>query len=120
MPGDLSPFSELKRIGANVYLEYFADNFEIKRFYPVKPLELCKTQEEYELGIKKAYEILHKNIELASENGKAVPFLFPAVRTAKQPLLVRTDFMTDFNFLVSSPKIPRLRIPKLLMPFVKS
>ena len=44
LPGDLSPFSELKRIGANVYLEYFADNFEIKRFYPVKPLELCKTQ----------------------------------------------------------------------------
>ena len=68
LPGDLSPFKELKRIGANVYLKMAADReFSVNRFYPVRPLDIRTTEEEYEEGIKQAAEILHKNIELASK-----------------------------------------------------
>lgn len=98
LPGDLSPFSELKRIGANVYLEYFADNFEIKRFYPVKPLELCKTQEEYELGIKKAYEILHKNIELASEKWESCAISLSGGTDSKTTLACANGLYDRFQF----------------------
>lgn len=67
LPGDLSPFTELKRMGANVYLNCDENrNMTVHRFYPVRPLAECKTEEEYEKGVKKAYDILHKNIELIS------------------------------------------------------
>jgi len=68
LPGDLSPFIELKRSGANVYVSCDeSKNFNITRFYPVRPLNMCKTEEDYEKGIEQAYKILHKNIELASK-----------------------------------------------------
>ena len=67
LPGDLSPFKELKRIGANVYICCDQNrNFTVNRFYPTRPLDIKTTEEEYEKGIEQAYEILHKNIELAS------------------------------------------------------
>lgn len=67
LPGDLSPFKELKRIGANVYISLdMNENFSVNRFYPVRPLDIKTTEEEYRLGIEQAYKILHKNIELAS------------------------------------------------------
>ncbi|MBO5944149.1 MAG: 7-cyano-7-deazaguanine synthase [Clostridia bacterium] len=68
LPGDCSPFKELKRIGANVYLDCGEDkHFTINRFYPVRPLKMTETEEEYNNGIEQAYKILHKNIELASK-----------------------------------------------------
>ncbi|MBQ2687947.1 MAG: hypothetical protein IJF52_04890 [Clostridia bacterium] len=68
LPGDLSPFKELKRIGANVYLKYNEDKkVTIHRFYPTKPLDFCKTENEYNERIEEAYKILHKNIELCSK-----------------------------------------------------
>lgn len=68
LPGDLSPFKELKRSGANVYVTCDeSKSFNITRFYPTRALEMCKTEEDYEKGIEKAYKILHKNIELASK-----------------------------------------------------
>lgn len=67
LPGDLSPFKELKRIGANVYIKLNKSaEFSVHRFYPVRPLVKCETEEDYEKGIQQAYNILHKNIELAS------------------------------------------------------
>ena len=65
LPGDLSPFAELKRIGANVYVEYINGSFNIIRFYPTRALSMRETEEEYENGIKEAHRILNKNIELA-------------------------------------------------------
>ena len=66
LPGDLSPYKELLRIGANVYLNCDEQKqFTVHRFYPVRPLQMCQTEEDYEKGIQEAYSILHKNIGLA-------------------------------------------------------
>ncbi len=68
LPGDLSPYKELKRIGANVCLICDENNaMSIKRFYPLCEHYECKTKEEYEKGIKEAYRILNKNLELISK-----------------------------------------------------
>ncbi len=69
LPGDLSPYPELKRIGANVYIKYKNEEqkFSVHRFYPTMPHPEFKTDEEYLEGIKKAHYILNKNIELASK-----------------------------------------------------
>lgn len=68
LPGDISPFAPLKRIGANVYLHCDAQkNLTVHRFYPVRPLTMCETEEEYQKQIDEAYSILNKNIELATK-----------------------------------------------------
>lgn len=66
LPGDLSPYSELKRIGANVYLKYNS-KFSVHRFYPTMPHPEFVTDDEYKEGIEKAHYIINKNIELASK-----------------------------------------------------
>lgn len=68
LPGDISPFAPLKRIGANIYLQCDAQkNLTVHRFYPVRPLTMCETKEEYQKQIDEAYSILNKNIELATK-----------------------------------------------------
>ncbi len=67
LPGDLSPFAELKRIGANVYLKYAEDGkvFSVHRFYPTMPHPEVNTDEAYDATVKEVHRILNKNIELA-------------------------------------------------------
>lgn len=68
LPGDLSPFSEIKRIGANVYLWCDEENsMTVRRFYPTRPLQMCKTEEECDEAVREACRIMHKNIELATK-----------------------------------------------------
>lgn len=66
LPGDLTPFAELKRIVPNQ--EYVYDTVSAKtthrRFYPLEDLSECKTDAEYQYVIKSAADILKNNMEL--------------------------------------------------------
>ena len=71
LPGDLSPFVEFKRLGANSYLICTSNHeFEISRFYPVCPHPECKTEDQYQQYIEDAFKILHNGIELISRKWK--------------------------------------------------
>ena len=52
LPGNITPYDELKRLGANTYADYDGQ-FEIKRFYPTKPHLEFVTDEEKAENIKK-------------------------------------------------------------------
>ncbi|MBG9544831.1 hypothetical protein ABE29_19300 [Cytobacillus firmus] len=69
LPGNITPFKELKRLGGNTYLELKSD-FKIKRFYPVQPIDEIKTEKQFDRGIEKLTNILNRNIELASRKWK--------------------------------------------------
>ena len=66
LPADMTPFEQVKRIVPNISYAYDGNNKVVshKRFYPLKKLPECKTQEEYETVIKEAADILKKNMEL--------------------------------------------------------
>lgn len=66
LPGNITPYKELKRLGGNTYVR-FVDKFEIKRFYPIKPHNEIQNKDEFDEGIKKISDIIHRNLELASE-----------------------------------------------------
>lgn len=66
LPGNLTPYTPLRRMGANVYLEA-DEEFKIRRFFPTKPHPTVTTEEEYRETIKKAYEILHNGLELVTK-----------------------------------------------------
>ncbi|MED3689587.1 asparagine synthase-related protein [Peribacillus butanolivorans] len=69
LPGNLTPFKELKRLGGNTYVE-FVNEFKVKRFYPVKPHDEIKSKDQFNSGIEKITDILHRNIELATMKWK--------------------------------------------------
>lgn len=66
LPGDLTPYNEIKRIGANTYLEY-TDGFNVKRFYPVKPHPEFTTDEEKEAGVRRIGDLIHNGIDCCSK-----------------------------------------------------
>ncbi|MFC4710141.1 hypothetical protein ACWOEJ_07720 [Enterococcus eurekensis] len=65
LPGNMSPYKELKRLGGNTYFNY-DNNFKIIRFYPVQPHAEISNQNEFDDGINKIGKIMHNNISLAA------------------------------------------------------
>ena len=63
MPGELTCFKELKRIIPNTYV-YFDGKYQVKRFYPYREIEMCKTEEEYQKVIEEASRIMMNNMKL--------------------------------------------------------
>ncbi|MCK9265920.1 asparagine synthase-related protein [bacterium] len=68
LPGNLTPYKELKNLGPNIYLEY-KESFNINRFFPVKPHPELKP-EEYEKTVDSIISLLNKNIQLCVQRWK--------------------------------------------------
>ena len=66
LPGDMTPFAELKRIVPDI--EYIADaktkKITHRRFYPLKQIAEVKNDEEYNQVIREAADILKNNMTL--------------------------------------------------------
>lgn len=62
LPGDLSPYKEVKRVIANTEIRYNGD-FVCKRIYPRKSYQMID-ESEYETTIKQIGEIMHNNMLL--------------------------------------------------------
>lgn len=66
LPGNLTPYKELKRLGANTSVCY--DNqFQIHRFYPVVPHPEFKTPQQQEQGIREIGRLIHNGIECCTK-----------------------------------------------------
>lgn len=65
MPGNITPYKELKRLGANTYLDFDGD-FRIVRFYPLRPHREL-TEQEYEGRIEEIGKLLQNNVALAAK-----------------------------------------------------
>lgn len=65
LPGNLSPYKELTRLGANSELEYDGTGFCISRIFPRKARVECVKEEDKARLIEEMYCIFSKNIELA-------------------------------------------------------
>lgn len=66
LPGNITPYDELKRLGANTYLSYDKE-FKINRFYPVAPHPEFLTEDEKKENIKKIGDLINKGIECCSK-----------------------------------------------------
>ncbi len=67
LPGNLSPYKELKRLGANCSLSFDGQAFRVSRIYPYEQRrELC-TEEEKQAAIEEMYRIFSANLSLAMQ-----------------------------------------------------
>lgn len=67
LPGNITSYKELKRLGPNTYLEYKSNKFKINRFYPMKPHDEIKGEEDFNNKIENIIDIMHKNCLLATK-----------------------------------------------------
>ena len=65
LPGNLSPYKEMTRLGANTALVYDGTSFCISRIYPRKERIECTADAEKTAVIEEIYRIFSSNIDLA-------------------------------------------------------
>lgn len=70
LPGDLSPFAELKRIVPSQLYKYEDGRISHKRFWPLAAHEMATEQQEYDRIIRQAADILRNGMELISRKWK--------------------------------------------------
>ena len=66
LPGDLSPFKNIKRIVPNTCIKYSNNSFSIERFYPNKKIDYVSPN-EYDNVIKEISKLMSNNMELISQ-----------------------------------------------------
>ena len=66
LPGDLSPYKELKRTQPNFYMKYHRQKkkFAFRRFYPIDAISEVTSDEEYFNLIHELGSIIHSSLEL--------------------------------------------------------
>ena len=67
LPGNLSPYKELKRLGANTSLRYNGDCYSVLRIYPVNQREEFNSQEQKNAAVEELYRIFSANLDMAME-----------------------------------------------------
>lgn len=66
LPGDISPYSELKRVVPNTSVKYLSDKFTVNRFFPRKSLSMA-TEDNYTEIIKEICRLMNNNMELITK-----------------------------------------------------
>lgn len=66
LPADMTPYSGLKRVVPNQHYTFCKEKCAIchTRFYPLKEITICNSEEEYAKVIAAGADILRKNMEL--------------------------------------------------------
>lgn len=64
LPGNLSPYAELKRLGPNTCVCYDGE-FRIERIFPRQPIGMLSTPEQKDAAIAQMHELFSASIDLA-------------------------------------------------------
>lgn len=67
LPGDLSPYKEIKQLMPNHQVCYEKGEIFHQRFWPLEKLPECVNDREYRLLIHEAAQLLHNNIKLIAD-----------------------------------------------------
>lgn len=67
LPGDLTPFTDVKRIVPSISYTFHEGIIKHKRFWPVKDVEMAENEDDYNKVIQEAADILKNNMQLVSE-----------------------------------------------------
>ncbi len=66
LPGDISHYHELKKIICNNYVDLKDGQFSSHRFYPSKPLEMCRDEADYQKTVDEIARVMKLSLDLIS------------------------------------------------------
>ena len=96
-PGDITQFSELNRALQN-HITCFDGKFSVKRFYPTRELDICKTEEEYSSVVKQSADMLKKTLELASKKWDSIAISMTGGMDSKTTLACANGVYDRFTY----------------------
>lgn len=96
LPGNLSPFKELKRLGPNTFA-LMSDKISIERFYPVAAHPEIE-ESSYSEIIEKISVLINRNIELASRKWKRPSISLSGGMDSKTTLSCANGMYENFSF----------------------
>ena len=97
LPGNVTPYDELKRLGANTYLLYDGE-FSIKRFYPIQNHPEYKTDLAKEKNIKRIGELIHNGIECCSKKWERCTISLSGGTDSKTTLACANGLYDKFSY----------------------
>ncbi len=97
LPGNITPYDDLKRLGANTYLLYDED-FSINRFYPIAPHPEFITDEEKEENIRKIGDLIHNGIKCCSRKWERCAISLSGGADSKTTLACANDLYDKFSY----------------------
>ena len=103
LPGNITPYDELKRLGANTYLIY-ENEFRIKRFYPTKPHPEFVTDDEKAENIKRIGDLIHNGIECCSKKWERCTISLSGGTDSKTTLACANGLYDKFSYFSFNSK----------------
>ena len=97
LPGNITPYDELKRLGANTYLLYDG-GFSIHRFYPVKAHPEFTTEEEKNENIARIGQLIHNGIECCSKKWERCTISLSGGTDSKTTLACANGLYDKFSY----------------------
>lgn len=97
LPGNTTPYKELKRLGGNTYLT-ITDHFQIKRFYPTEPHPEFKTDEEKAAGIAKIGDLIHNGIDCCAKKWNRCAISLSGGTDSKTTLACANGLYDKFSY----------------------
>ncbi len=107
LPGNITPYDELKRLGANTYL-LFDGNFSINRFYPNMSHPEFVTEEEKAENIKKIGDLIHNGIKCCAEKWDKCTISLSGGTDSKTTLACANGAYDKFSYFSFNSKAQEL------------
>lgn len=95
LPGNLSPYKELKRLGANTLVYYNKGEFRIERFFPRAEVDTLQSEEDKIAAIKQMYRLMSANIDLTVKKWPRVALSLTGGMDSKTALACATEYYKE-------------------------
>ena len=97
LPGNMTPYQEIKRLGGNTYLQV-QDGFQVKRFYPTAPHPEFVTDAEKEAGIAQIGTLIHNGIDCCTRKWDRCAISLSGGTDSKTTLACANGLYDRFSF----------------------
>ena len=97
LPGNLTPYKKVRRLGANTYLN-FEDRFSVRRFFPIHPHDEYKSDEEIQNAIERIAQLLHNGIECCTKKWERCTISLSGGTDSKTTLACAKGLYDKFSY----------------------
>lgn len=108
LPGNKTPYKEIKRLGGNTYL-LVDDGFEIRRFYPTTPHPEFTRDSDKDAGIQRIGDLIHNGIECCAQKWSRCAISLSGGTDSKTTLACANGLYDSFSYFSFASKPQELK-----------
>lgn len=98
LPGNSSPFPELKRLGGNSFVDLTGGAFRITRFFPTELRVEVNSQDEIDRVVRQSAQLLHRDLELVTQKWQQPAISLTGGTDSKTTLACASGLYEHFRY----------------------